>query len=54
MKNQTGAVFIAFAAYANEDGEQMYAWYECGIFQLYVHAYHHLDLSLKGYTSSNH
>jgi hypothetical protein len=25
MNNQTGAVFIAFAAYTNEDGEQTYA-----------------------------
>jgi hypothetical protein len=25
IKHQTGAVFIAFAAYTNEDGEQSYA-----------------------------
>jgi len=25
MKHRTGAVFIAFAAYTNEDGEQTYA-----------------------------
>lgn len=25
MKQQTGAVFIAFAAYTNADGEQTYA-----------------------------
>jgi hypothetical protein len=28
MKKQTGAVFIAFATYVNEDGEQTYARYE--------------------------
>jgi hypothetical protein len=28
MKNRTGAVLIAFTAFTNEDGEQIYARYE--------------------------
>ena len=28
MKSRAGAVFIAFAAYTNEDSEQTYARYE--------------------------
>ena len=28
MKTRTGAVFIAFSAYTNEDGQQTYARYD--------------------------
>ena len=34
IKHRTGAVIIAFSAYTNEDGEQLYARYEYTVLQL--------------------
>ena len=44
MKNRTGAVFIAFGAYTNEDGEQAYARYEYTGLQNKYMAHLYLDM----------
>jgi hypothetical protein len=52
MKHRTGAVFIAFAAYTNEDGEQTYARQDYNSQLHYRQSNDYLDMRLRILSSS--
>ncbi len=54
MKHRTGAVFIAFAAYTNEDGEQTYARFDSSGLQKYIGSNLLSDMKQRDFSFLHH